>query len=435
MRVAIIGGGPAGAFCAIQIIKMSGRGSPEITIYDRKTFSRPGPSGCNLGAGVIARSMIDTFEREHIPIPPAVIQNKITGFSFFVEGGERHFELREEKTFYAVFRGGGPLCTPGQKEESFDRAVLSHAESLGARSVEMNIADIAFPTTAGGPFQLIAADGSAHPADVVVGAFGVNSALGKKLSKKGIGYRPPKTITVCQTEVPLPENAIRECFAGKIKVLSCRLSGIRFVALTPKRDYVTVTVIGKDATKHVLEQVMSDERVSRHFPRGLSLERNCFCQPKLPVSPAKNPYGERFVVIGDANVSRFYKNGIGSAFLTATYAAENIAAGRVGRQDFRRHYYRKCADTYHRDNLFGKVLFLLNDVISKSRYLSSVHLQVAEDAISRSLPIGVLMDELLVDLFTGETPYAAIFRKTLDPGLQLALTKKFFSNLRGVFHG
>jgi hypothetical protein len=65
---------------------MSGKRAPEITIYDRKTFSRLGLSGCNLGAGVIARSMIETLKNEGIPIPPQVIQNKIMGFSFRSSG-------------------------------------------------------------------------------------------------------------------------------------------------------------------------------------------------------------------------------------------------------------------------------------------------------------------------------------------------------------
>ena len=431
MRVAIIGGGPAGSFCAIQIIKLSGSVKHEVTIYDSKLFSTFGPPGCNLGAGVISRSMIEDLERHDIHIPPNIRQHKISGFSFYAEGGERHFEIPEESTFYSVFRGGGPKDRLAGEEESFDKAVLDHAISLGAGLVDVSIRDVDFPRSPADEFKLTDSVGCVYTADVLVGAFGVNSALGKYFARKEIGYRPPGSITAFQAELPVDAEFISSSFRNRIKVLCYSLPGINFVALTPKKGYVTMTVIGRHATRVDMEWVLKDRRILRHFPEGFVLPGSyCCCQPRMPITPAKNPYGDRFVIVGDAHVSRYYKNGIGSAFLTATFAAENIAAGKVNRKDFRDHYYRKCVDIYYRDNAYGKLVFLLNEYLSKSSFLSSVHLSVAEAESMKSARGENIFDTVLIDLFTGESPYTDIFFKLLSPGLQLAFLKHTFVKLK-----
>ena len=59
----------------------------------------------------------------------------------------------------------------------------------------------------------------------------------------------------------------------------------------------------------------------------------------MPVRHASGAAADRLVVIGDAAVSRYYKNGIGSAYVTATLAAraadnsqfDGKAAVRIGR--------------------------------------------------------------------------------------------------------
>ena len=430
MKIAIIGGGPAGSFCAIQILKLSKNCQHEVTIYDSKPFSRFGPPGCNLGAGVIARSIIETFKRHKIAIPPNVIQNVIKGFSFYTEGGERHLKIPDEKTFYSVFRGGGPRDVQHGESMSFDEAILEHAKSLGVDHAEVKFTDIDFPKTPGSPFALRDVNGKTYNADVVVGAFGVNSVFGKRIETKGFGYRSPRSINVCQAEMPVDDNFIAKSYGSNIKVLSLKIPGVRFVALTPKKGYITVTVIANKTSKQTLDRVLMDKRLLKHFPDGfVPPDDFCNCQPNLPVSPAKNPYSDGFVMIGDAHVSRYYKNGIGSAFRTATFAAENISAGKVSKNDFRNHYYRKCVETYYRDNMYGKGMFLLNDFISKSRFLSSVHLSLAEKG-SVSSPEGRnIMDEILINLFTGESPYREIIFKTPFPKLQYEILKEILTKI------
>ena len=54
-KVAIIGGGPAGAFFSIFASKLAKdiNKKLDITIYERKTFLNQGAAGCNMCAGVV----------------------------------------------------------------------------------------------------------------------------------------------------------------------------------------------------------------------------------------------------------------------------------------------------------------------------------------------------------------------------------------------
>jgi len=47
----------------------------------------------------------------------------------------------------------------------------------------------------------------------------------------------------------------------------------------------------------------------------------CHCAPRINVTGAVHPYADRMVFIGDAAVSRLYKDGIGAAYRAAKYAA------------------------------------------------------------------------------------------------------------------
>ena len=50
------------------------------------------------------------------------------------------------------------------------------------------------------------------------------------------------------------------------------------------------------------------------------------------------PYADRIVFVGDAGVSRLYKDGIGAAYRTAKAAARAAVFQGVSADDFRRHY-------------------------------------------------------------------------------------------------
>jgi flavin-dependent dehydrogenase len=271
-----------------------------------------------------------------------------------------------------------------------------------------------------------------------VGAFGVNSNLVTVFEDLGFGYRAPRTARARQAEILLDPQFIQEKLRNRVLIFAMGQPGLRFAAVTPKRQHATVTLIGDNPDRTMLEQVLRSPDLKAHFPKGWEMPgRYCSCAPKMPVSAAYSPVSDRLLMIGDTNVSRYLKNGIESAFYTAMWAAHAICAGMssqvspvpsvpaswppFGRETFRRRYVSVCHRTYLRDNRFGRFLFRLHDFISRSSVTARAHLLVAQQE-QRGGGVKPL-SEILWGLFTGSVPYRAILWKALSPRLQLRLLR------------
>ncbi len=76
-------------------------------------------------------------------------------------------------------------------------------------------------------------------------------------------------------------------------------------------------------------------------------------------------YTDRFVAIGDAAVTRLYKDGIGFALLTAREAARTVVYHGIAHLDFKRHYEPFCK-AINRDNRWGRIVFSINDTAKDS---------------------------------------------------------------------
>jgi flavin-dependent dehydrogenase len=147
--------------------------------------------------------------------------------------------------------------------------------------------------------------------------------------------------------------------------------------------------------------------------------RFCFCFPRFPISGAQQPVTDHLAVVGDAHISRYFKNGIDSAFWTGTRAAQAVLAGDGSTQDLWRHYAAPSRRRFGWDNRCGRILFLLNDVISRLPPVLAAHIAAArrEQAhLSRPRLTGVLWH-----MFTGDAPYSSILRDALRPTLQVEL--------------
>jgi hypothetical protein len=87
-------------------------------------------------------------------------------------------------------------------------------------------------------------------ADLVVGAFGINSTIVNKIKGLNFGYIPPKTIRACQMEIPLDATFIKNSFKDNIQVFALGIKPFRFASMVPKGNYVTVSLVGtRDLTK------------------------------------------------------------------------------------------------------------------------------------------------------------------------------------------
>ncbi len=422
-RTAIVGGGPAGAFCAIWLARLAREAKRDlvITIFDHKDFEKPGPAGCNMCAGVIPGSLVQNLGSLSIELPEQVIQRRIEGYHLHVRGGAVDLPTLPGATF-ATFRGPGPLGMYPAAQEGFDWWLLSEAQRAGAAHVAQFVTDVRPPAHRRAPFEITCRDGSEHEAEFVVGAFGVNSILTRTFEEMGFGYQSPRTVRARQAEIPVEAEFIDRVLRNRVVILAMGRPGLRFVAITPKRQHVTVTLIGDNPTREVLDEVLDSNDVRRHFPTGWRPpETYCTCTPRMPVTAARNPVGERVLVVGDANVSRYLKNGIESSYYTAMWAAQAIASG-ISKETLRRAYLPLCDRTYARDNRWGRVIFRVHDFISRSAPITRAHLSVVNLEQAGETP-GKPLSEALLGLFTGGMPYRTAIRRALNLGLQWRLTK------------
>jgi len=426
LRIAIIGAGPAGTVAALYLLYLARqRDRPvRVLLLDRKTFTEFGPAGCNLCAGVISATLIHDLEHLGVIIPPHVIQQKILGYELETRGGSIHLPRPPGSVIYTAYRGIGPRGLHYDEERSFDAFLLRSAVHAGAEYRNSLVTDIQRQAGRSG-FQIRCQDGDPFDADVLVGAFGINSTLGRRLASLGTGYRPPRAVPACQAEVPLDPAFINEHYQGRIKIFNLGLRGIRFASLTPKQRHVTVSIVGRAVTRRDLLTFLEHPVVLRHFPPNWRCpEGVCACQPKLPVTAAAHPIAEGLVVIGDADVSRYLKDGIGSAFFTAAQAAQAILEGAGHPDVLRTRYYRPSRSRFRVDNWVGRFLFTCNDIISRCPVMVAAFLAVARWEQEHLPPGRRPLNEFLWGMFTGDAPYGTALRAALRPGVLLGLLRE-----------
>ncbi len=432
-RIAVIGGGPAGAFFALRALKLSREKGINctISIIDGKDFLRPGPSGCNMCAGVISETLCRRLEECGIEIPENVIQRKIEGYVFetvFLDYPLLH--PYREKKIATVFRGGGPQHRADAAIESFDSFLLKLAEANGAGVIDALVQSIEPSGTKSGAIELAClrnGEDLTLMADVIVGAPGLNTVLSEKFSKLGFGYRPPESLKTAQVELEMEPERIRKTFKNQIVIFALGIENIRFAAMIPKERYVTLSLITrKDATVEDIAGFLSHPKVREKLPEGLDISsRRCLCLPKINVSSCKKPFTDRIVIIGDASISRFYKNGIESAFLSASLAAETIFHHGFSEQDFRRHYFQPLKKQIGNDNHYGHFLFGFFNMVSALEAPTRIFLLLASHPKEkRSAQIA---QDILWNLFTGNISYKKILMSLFHPVLQLELMKAAIS--------
>lgn len=433
MRVGIIGTGPAGTSCAIALLRGGQqRGQVhKVLLFDDKAFDSIGPLGCNMCAGVISTTLFDYLGPLTAEVRDAVIQRYINEYHFSSLVGGVCIEKEPESSLCTVFRSAGPRGSVPDTKQSFDNLLLHSACDSGAEYIHVFVTDVILPTMADASFHIIAKDGRDFSVDVLVGAFGVNSTLSKRFEKLGFGYRRPKTYHACQAEFPFNTEYIDTTFQHECKIFSLALRGIRFGAIIPKRHHITVSVIGPDVKRVDLERFLEHPQVRQYFPSDWKCPtKYCHCHPQLPVSAARNVVSDRLIIIGDANVSRYLKGGIESAFFTGSLAAEAILSGKLTRKELYREYVRPCARKYSSDNRYGRLLFWFNDIISHLQPISRVGLWLLKQEQRMPKWEDRAHTRLLWHIFAGDAPYRQIFFEAFNWSAFMAVLHTLLHRLR-----
>jgi len=413
-RIGVIGGGPSGSLFAFFAMKLAGELGLEVdvTIFDHKDFSKKGPSGCNLCAGVISESLILALQHEGIMIPRERIQNFIQGYYHIHAAGCSFIDPpRKQCTIYTVFRGNGPRST-SYENVSFDDYLLQCAVKAGAKIVHEQVTTVSLPHQHQERAVIFTASENGEKqiaVDLVVGAFGLNSQLLKKFQNMDFGYQPPPTMASLHGELPVDMTKLEPEFRNRIGVFSLKdLKELHFGIMTPKDKYATFTLIGSHGLRaEQLTKFLEHTQVQNIIANVQQLPTFiCTCRPRIAIGPARKPYADRLVMIGDASFSRHFKNGIYSCFLTAKLAASTAFYHGISAKSFYHYFYKPAWRKIVRDNIIGKFLFSVSHWISYSDIFLSIYKNAIRNKSTRKL--GRVLQNFSWGMMTGEIPYANI---------------------------
>lgn len=395
-RVIIVGGGPAGSFTALQLLNQAASANLQlrVSILEPRDFNRPGLGSCNKCAGILSSQLVRNLKRLQLQIPPEVIQSEID--TYILHGGQVQLPIHvndPQRRVVSIYRGSGPRLGDPPYPRSFDAWLLRQAEERGAVIYKTRALSI----QAGPPPRASTPNGDLE-AELLILATGVNGRL--NLDPR-LGYRQPQTETMAQDEIHMPG----EQYTKNIHIFFDHPQGLIFGALIPKNRYVNISLLGHNLPGDAVTQFLT-----HHEMPGLPSQPNgllCGCTPKVSVAPARGFFGDRFAAVGDAAVTRLYKDGIGSAFITAEAAVTTAVQRGVSRQDFAAGYLPACQEIA-RDNAYGRLLFRL---WAAARQTPGIRKAWMHAAISESrLPAAQrLHTNVLWGMLSGDESYRAMF--------------------------
>ncbi len=422
-KIAIIGGGPAGSFFAHFALKYAKEMGIDVSIriFDRKSFCQRGPRGCNMCAGVISENLFNKLDEEGINVAQYCVQRKIEYYCFQTQddGVFLHHPIPGHvPRIVTVFRGNGPMQSPHEGNISFDDFLLNHVKKQGVEIVFEIVKELKLSPNEGDPVKVIFGEEDSRKefeADLVVGAFGVNTGMMEKVAYMDFGYKPPKTVRTCQCEIMLSPEYIEKTFGNNVFVFALGKKELKFASITPKADYVTVNLVGKqDLTRNNLIDFLSHHAVRKLMPKDWEIpESFCMCISKIPVTYAKQPYADRIVILGDASISRTYKSGIESAFNMAKLSAYSAFKYGVSERAFMNGYFKPAKRLLARDNLYGIMMLKINDYISSQRQIANTHIRIIKS--NKDKKTAGRINEILWNMLTGNAPYKEIFYKAINP--------------------
>ncbi|MEE8353938.1 MAG: FAD-dependent oxidoreductase, partial [Dehalococcoidales bacterium] len=413
-RVAVVGGGPAGSLFTLYLLRYAEeRGfRPDVTIYQDRDFTVPGPGGCKGCAGILSVALLRNLAELGLTVPDEVVRGHIEHYAVHSPYTTISINNPEEgATIVSVYRGGGPRDSNFSDGVAFDGWLLDEAVRRGASLRPQRVSTIDLDA---GPRLEVA--GEMLEYDLVVLAGGVNerhlTVTGGHTGRGGTGgYRSPLTSTMAQAELYAGEDEVRERLGNTAHAFLIPHSDIIFGTLVPKGPFINVSVLSSGQRPVSVADLLAIDIVGDFLPEHY--ERACDCQPRALLTPAGGYYGDGFVAVGDAAVSRLYKDGIGSALLTASEAARAAVFHGVSRESFRRHYrplYRRIG----RDNRWGRLLFTVNQYVLNSRaFLLAQQRLIGDEQAQTRGPQP--FTRVVWGMFTGSYSYSRMVRMAVRP--------------------
>jgi flavin-dependent dehydrogenase len=293
---------------------------------------------------------------------------------------------------------------------SFDLFLLEEAQRLGVRLRPGRVVRLDWDET--GRPQVHGAKGAPTSYDLLVGAVGVNGSGARLFDALQFGYQPPPTVKAFIGEFYLGKATVEPLLGRAMHIFLLDIPGLEFMAITPKGHYATMILLGEPITPALIDTVIRHPAVQGCLPSGWTHPvMPCQCQPRVNVGDPLHYYADRVVMVGDASVSRLYKDGIGAAYRTAKACATTVLTQGISAAAFERHYRPACRRLSW-DNRLGHAVFAGVGLLRSSPRLQNSMVAT----IRQELATGQRgLSGALWGAFTGSEAYRNILLGCLHP--------------------
>jgi flavin-dependent dehydrogenase len=457
-RVAIVGGGPAGSFFAIHLLREAKRLNRhlDVVIVEKRGPTDPSSDdfqckGCNFCAGLISPRLNKILDEHGLVVPDEIIQGRID--YVWIQGEWKNFRLRvpQDMQMCSVFRGSLPGRRMG-RPAGFDGFLLGEAVKEGARILYGEVQAITHGASGMPSLTVRASSGKKASLDAAFVSFatGINAHCGldyhddgliASVKRLNLAFVPGKSRKAFIFELDVGEGYLKRNINREIYFIEhgSKHLALEHAALIPKGRFLTVAMIGKCIDEAVLprdsQQIVRDfltlPHIDRILPGIAAAPLACACAPRMTVTTAKSPFGDRFAIIGDAVGSRLNKDGLYSAHATASRLAETVLHEGVDKQALAKGY-GKTVKWLVADNRFGRIVFAASRVAFTMPVMSRIMYQAFATEYKvrdeRSRPLSVVLWKIA----SGTADYREVLREMCGYSVLRSILSGVVVTLRNV---
>ena len=453
-KIVVLGGGPAGSFFAIHLLKLAKKFQKDIriTIIDKCIPRDPSGQiqkfrGCNFCAGIISPRLQEELAKNNIRLPSEVICENFT--HIWIHGLWKNFPFKVPagQEVFSVFRGTLPPKR-GQYIQGLDDFLLKKAIEHGAQIITGEAQTIQYSTDHKPSIMVAPPLGEVYSieSDFVCICTGLNSIPGNPFKKNRFWrsyqtlnplFIPPKVRPALIFEMKPGRSYLKKHMHKELYIIVSRSKkmDLEHIALIPKGEYLTVSLVGKSIDRAFLpediEQIinifLSLSRIQAILP-NLSLENApivCTCHPYMAVAPAINSFTHRVAMAGDALGARLYRDGLFSAFISSQALARTVIHRGVDQKSISEGYgwVTRWLKT---DNRYGRLVIGIIQAALKSRLLNRILYQTFANEMKSKQQDKWPLGNFLWKIGSGDTDYKDIFKNLIRGPV-------FFSVMTGIF--